>query len=96
MSTEADTTQNTPSETTEVYEVQGNKLIATLKGILTAGKVNRLVISSAKGKKLIDIPYAAGLTVTALLTLIMPLVIGLGPLVLLVGQFRVEVVRPEA
>ena len=103
MSTEADTTQNTPTESnatesnaTEVHEVQGNKLIGTIKGILAAGKINRLVISSANGKKLLDIPFAAGLTVTALVTYLIPLLAALTPIGLLLARFTIEVVRPEA
>ena len=103
MSTEADTTQNTPTESnatesnaTEVHEVQGNKLIGTIKGILAAGKINRLVISSVNGKQLLDIPFAAGLTVTALVTYLIPLLAALTPIGLLLARFTIEVVRPEA
>ena len=103
MSTEADTTQNTPTESnptesnvTEVHEVEGKSLIGTIKGIFAAGKINRLVISSVNGKKLLDIPFAAGLTVTALLTLLMPLLAALTPIGLLLARFTIEVVRPEA
>ena len=93
MSTEADTTQNT---TSEVHEVRGNKLIETIKDIFAAGKVNRLVISSVNGNQLLDIPFAAGLTVTALVTYLMPLLAIFTPIGLLLGRFTIEVVRPEA
>lgn len=93
MSSDPNTTQNTSNE---VHEVQGNRLIGTIKNIFASGKVNRIIISSANGNKLLDISYAAGLTVTALLTLLMPLLVGLAPIVLLLGRFTIEVVRPEA
>ena len=92
MSTQADTTVNTPNE---VIEVQGNKLIQTVKGILAKGNIGRLVIYWANGDKLLDIPYAGGLTVTALATLFMPILAAFTPIVFLMGRFKIEIVRPE-
>ena len=92
MSTEAGTIQNTSAE---VIEVQGNKLIQTLKNILAAGKINRIIISSANGATLLDIPYAAGLTATALVTLLIHPLALLTPIVLLLGRFKIEIVRLE-
>ena len=92
MSTEAGTIQNT---STEVIEVQGNKLIRTLKSILASGKINRIIISSANGATLLDIPYAAGLTATALVTLLIHPLALLTPIVLLLGRFKIEIVRLE-
>ncbi|MGB0385695.1 MAG: DUF4342 domain-containing protein [Ardenticatenaceae bacterium] len=93
MSTQTQTTVNTPNE---VIEVQGNRLIGTVKSILAAGKVNRLVIYRANGDQLLDIPYAGGLTVTALATLFIPPLAVLTPLALLLGRFKIEIVRPES
>lgn len=102
MSTEADTTQNTPTESTadapvtEVIEVQGNKLIETVKDIFAAGKVHRLTISSIDGGTLLDIPYVAGLSVAVLIALFIPTLALLTPIGLLLGRFTIEVVRPAA
>jgi len=92
MSTETQTTVNTPNE---VIEVQGNNLIETVKDILAEGNVSRLVIYGASGNKLLDIPYAGGLTVTALVTLFIPPLAFFTPIALLLGRFKVEIVRPE-
>ncbi|MGB0385694.1 MAG: DUF4342 domain-containing protein [Ardenticatenaceae bacterium] len=87
---------STEANTTEVHEVRGNRLIGTIKSIFAAGKVNRLVISSADGNKLLNIPLAAGLTVTTLVTFLMPVLALFTPIGLLLGRFTIEVVRPEA
>ena len=76
---------NATNEATEVLEVQGNKLIETIKGILAAGKINRLIISSTSGKTRLDIPYGAGLTATALVTYLLPPLAISTPVLLLKG-----------
>jgi len=99
MSTEA---QNTSTESsadapiTEMIEVKSNKLVETVKGIVAAGKFNRLTISSINGRTLLDIPYVAGLGVAALIALYIPMLALLTPIGLLLGRFTIEIVRPPA
>lgn len=93
MSTEANTTQN---NVPEIIEVKGSKLIKTINDISAQGEISRLIIYYENGDKLLNIPYAAGLAVTALAAIYTPIIAVLTPFVLLMGRFKIEIIRPES
>lgn len=92
MSTEAETTANTPNK---VIEVRGNKLTQTIRGIFAKEDFSRVIIYWANGDKLLDIPYVAGLTGMFLINVFLAPVAALTPIAFLVGRFKIEIVRPK-
>ena len=52
---------------TEEINVQGNKLLQTIKDVIRAGNVRRVVVRNAEGRTMLDIPLTAGLVSAVLL-----------------------------
>ena len=52
---------------TEEIHVQGNKLLSTIKNVIRAGNVRRVVVRNGDGRTVLDIPLTAGLVSAVLL-----------------------------
>ncbi|MCB0062112.1 MAG: DUF4342 domain-containing protein [Caldilineaceae bacterium] len=85
--------QGATTETTEIHEVPGNKVVNFVKHILHEGNVNRIQISRQDGEVLFGLSLTAGVATTAAITLLLPALIGLSFIGLMVSHLRVEVVR---
>lgn len=102
MSTKADTTANTtqqtPTESKEVIEVNIDKLIKSIENMIAedSAGIRRVIIYKANGETLLNIPFTAGLTMAVLSTFLLPKLLALAIVGALVGGFKLEVVRREA
>lgn len=95
--TEADTdrAQQTPTESREVIEIDGGKIIESIEEMVDKQNISRLIIYKANGDVFLDLSFAAGLTMAVLTTFLLPQLLGLGIIGVLLGGFKMEVVRRE-
>ncbi len=77
----------------EEISVTGSALLDKVKELIQQGNVRRLIVRRPSGKILADIPLTAGVGVTAVLTLLAPMLVALGAIAALVTQFRIEIER---
>lgn len=91
-----DITQKTPTEPTEVIEIDGSKIIENVEKMVDKQNISRLIIYKENGDTFINIPFAAGLTMAVLTTFLLPKLLGLGIVGALLGGFKIEIVRREA
>ena len=91
--TETDTGQQTPTESTEVIEIDGGKIIETIENMVDKQSISRLIIYKRNGDVFLDLSFAAGLTMALLTTFLLPQLLGLGIIGALLGGFKIEVVR---
>jgi hypothetical protein len=78
-----------PGSYTEEIKVTGGKLLETVKGIVRAGNVRRVVVRNAAGRTVLDVPLTAGLAGAVLL----PLWAALGGLAALAAHYTVMIER---
>jgi hypothetical protein len=78
-----------PNSYTEEIKVSGGKLLETLKGIVRAGNVRRVVIRNAAGRTVLDVPLTAGMAGAVLL----PFWAAVGGLAALAAHYTVTVER---
>lgn len=76
---------------TEEIHVSGGKLMDTLKGIVRAGNVRRVVIKNAAGRVVLDVPLTAGVVGAALL----PFWAAVGGVAALAARFTIVVERTD-
>lgn len=81
----------TPNSYTEEIKVTGAKLLSTVKGIVRAGNVRRVVIKNASGRTVLDMPLAAGVVGAVLL----PFWAAIGGLAALAADYTVVVERTD-
>lgn len=95
--TEADTdsAQQMPTESTEVIEIDGGKIIETIEEMVDKQSISRLIIYKANEEIFLNLSFAAGLTMAVLTTFLLPQLLGLGIIGALLGGFKIEVVRRE-
>ena len=90
---ETDTAQQTPTESTEVIEIDGGKIIETIEKMVDKQNISRLIIYKANGDIFLNLSFVAGLTMAVLTTFLLPQLLGLGIIGVLLGGFKMEVVR---
>jgi len=93
--TTADRTEKRATESTEVIEIDGSKIIETVEKMVDKQNISRLIIYKANGDIFLNLSFAAGLTMAVLTTFLMPQLLGLGIIGVLLGGFKMEVVRRE-
>lgn len=93
--TTAETTEETPPESTEVIEIDGSKLIESVEKMVDRQNISRVIIYKPNGDTFLDISFAAGLTMTVLTTFLLPKLLGLGIIGALLAGFKMEVVHRE-
>jgi hypothetical protein len=93
--TRADTTEQTPTESTEVIEIDGSKLIESVEKMVGKQNISRLIIYKANGDTFLDLSFAAGLTMAVLTTFLLPKLLGLAIIGGLLGGFKIEVVHRD-
>ncbi|MBV5309944.1 DUF4342 domain-containing protein [Chromatium okenii] len=77
----------------EDISVTGWVLIDKVKALIARGNVRRLIVRQPNGKVLIDVPLTAGVSVAAILTLLMPMLTAIAAMGALFTQFRIEIER---
>jgi hypothetical protein len=78
-----------PGSYTEEIKVTGAKLLETVKNVVRAGNVRRVVVRNAAGRTVLDVPLTAGLAGAVLL----PLWAALGGLAALAAHYTVVIER---
>ena len=79
----------------EEIEVTGSDLVERVKQLIQEGNVRKIIIRRATGEVLLEIPLTAGIAVTALVTLMAPVLAGLGAMAALLTEVKIEVVRSD-
>ena len=78
-----------PGSYTEEIKVTGAKLLETVKNLVRAGNVRRVVVRNAAGRTVLDVPLAAGVAGAGLL----PLLAALAGLAALAAHYTVVIER---
>jgi hypothetical protein len=78
-----------PGSYTEEIKVTGGKLLETVKNLVRAGNVRRVVVRNGSGRTVLDVPLAAGVAGAVLL----PLWAALGGLAALAAHYTVVIER---
>lgn len=63
------------------------------KDLINQGNLRRLIVRRPSGRILIDVPLVAGLSVIAVLILVVPMLMALAALAALVMRFQLEIER---
>ncbi len=75
----------------EEFEVDGDKIVETVKRLVHEGNIRRITIKNEEGKSLIEIPLTFGVVGAVLL----PTLAAIGALAALVTQCTIVVERTE-
>ena len=78
---------------TEQVEVAANELVDRVKELIQQGNVRRLIIKNADDKTLLEIPLTAGIAVSAVVTIMSPVLAALGALGALLVHVKIDIVR---
>ena len=78
-----------PNSYTEEIKVTGGKLLETVKNVVRAGNVRRVIIRNPSGRTVLDVPLSAGVAGAVLL----PFWAALGGLAALAAHYTVLVER---
>ena len=81
-----------PRPAAEEISVAGHKLLDTVRGLVRAGNVRRIVVRNSRERVVLDVPLAAGVVGAALL----PFWAALGGLAALSARYTVVVERDPA
>lgn len=79
----------------EEMEIAGSQLVERVKELIAEGNVRRLMISTAEGKVMLEVPLTAGVAVGGVVTIFAPVLAALGALAALLAHVKVQVVREE-
>lgn len=78
-----------PGSYSEEIKVTGGKLLETVKNVVRAGNVRRVVVRNGAGRPVLDVPLTAGVAGAVLL----PLWAALGGLAALAAHYTVVIER---
>jgi CBS domain-containing protein len=81
----------TDKKTTEEFTVNGEELIAKVKGLINEGNIRRLIIKDADGKTLVELPVTVGVVGA----LIAPMLAAVGAIAALVTKCTIVVERRD-
>jgi len=73
----------------EEIQVTGGKLLQTVRNIVKAGNVRRIIVKNPQGKTVLDVPLTAGVVGAALL----PFWAAIGGIAMLATRFTIVVER---
>jgi len=77
----------------ERVAIAGAELVDYVKSLIARGNVRRLIIRKPRGEVLLEVPLAAGIAVSGVLTLMAPVLAALGAMAALVAKVQVDIVR---
>jgi hypothetical protein len=99
---EKTTTHTTPPEKPtdkhtwiEEVEVTGNQLVERIKELVQESNTRRVIVRAEDDKELFSVPLTAGVIVSGLITLTLPVLAALGAVAALVSKVKLEVIREE-
>lgn len=91
---ELEVDEMTEKGSTEEFEVTVGNVVGKIMELIREGNVRRITLKR-DGKKLIEIPLNAGLTVGAITALVAPLLLGVGALAAVITRVTIVVERPS-
>jgi hypothetical protein len=86
-------TRKTERTWTEDIEVAGTELVDSIKGLVKAGNVRRVILRTPDNKLLLEIPLTAGTVAGGVVVLIAPVLAALGAMAALLAKVKIQVVR---
>jgi hypothetical protein len=86
-------TRKTERTWTEDIEVAGTELVDSIKGLVKAGNVRRVILRTPDNKLLLEIPLTAGTVASGVVVLIAPVLAALGAMAALLAKVKIQVVR---
>lgn len=87
--------KNRGSGWAEEIEVAVEGLTERVKELVQEGNVRRLIIRKVNGDLLLDVPLTAGVAAGAVLTYLLPLLVGLLAITGLLTRVKIQVIRNE-
>lgn len=77
----------------EKFEVAGDNLVNTVKGLMKDASVRRIIIRSSAGKQLLNIPMTLGLGGAAVAIFMAPIISALVAIGGALAKVKIEVIR---
>ncbi|CFX27386.1 Domain of unknown function DUF4342 [Syntrophomonas zehnderi OL-4] len=87
--------KNQGSSWAEEIEIAVEGLAERVKELIQEGNVRRLIIRKMNGDLLLEIPLTAGVAVGAVLTYLLPLLVGLVAVTGLLTRVKIQVIRDD-
>lgn len=82
------------TERTEEFKISGDQLLGKVKELIAAGNVRRILIKR-EGEVILEIPLNAGLAVTAVTTVLAPVLVAVGAIAAVLTQVTLVVERED-
>ena len=79
----------------EELKMKGSELVGRVKELIAEGNVRKIVVLKENGEVLFEVPMNAGVAVGGLLTMMAPVLAGLGAAAALLSNVRVRVERTD-
>ena len=79
----------------EEIKLRASELVQKIKDLVAEGNVRRVVVMKDNGDKLLEIPMTAGVVAAGALTMIAPVLAGVGAMAALLSHVRIRVFRTE-
>ncbi|MBT3271887.1 MAG: DUF4342 domain-containing protein [Spirochaetales bacterium] len=80
---------------TEELKIKGSELAGKVKELIAEGNVRKIVILKENGDVLLEVPMNAGVAVGGVLTMLAPVLAGLGAATALLTNVRVRIERTD-
>ena len=80
---------------TEELKIKGSELVGRVKELISEGNVRKIVVLRENGDVLFEVPMNAGVAVGGVLTMMAPVLAGLGAAAALLTHVRVRVERTD-
>ena len=80
---------------TEELKIKGSELVGRVKELVAEGNVRKIVVLKENGDVLFEVPMNAGVAVGGVLTMMAPVLAGLGAAAALLSSVRVRIERTD-
>ena len=78
---------------TEELKIKGSELVSRVKELIAEGNVRKIIVLKENGDVLFEVPMNAGVAVGGVLTMMAPVLAGLGAAAALLTNVRVKIER---
>ena len=79
----------------EEIRLKASELVQKIKDLVAEGNVRRIVVMKENGDRLLEIPMTGGVLAAGALTIIAPVLAGIGAMAALLARVRIRVIRDE-
>ncbi len=80
---------------TEELKIKGSELVGKVKELVAEGNVRKIVVLKENGDVLFEVPMNAGVALGGVLTMMAPVLAGLGAAAALLSSVRVRIERTD-